>query len=76
MIAHHAIMNVVKDIWTKSFIHNTYSCIEGRGIHLCASNLKRDLRKYPNKTTYCLKYILIGMAKELILLNIMVNTLE
>lgn len=33
-IAHHAIMNVVKDIWTKSFIHNTYSCIEGRGIYL------------------------------------------
>lgn len=54
-IAHHAIMNVVKDIWTKSFIHNTYSCIEGRGIHLCANNLKRDLRKYPNETTYCLK---------------------
>ena len=54
-IAHHAIMNVVKDIWTKSFIHNTYSCIEGRGIHLCAKDLKRDLRKYPNETTYCLK---------------------
>jgi hypothetical protein len=54
-IAHHAIMNVVKYIWTKSFIHNTYSCIEGRGIHLCASNLKRDLRKYPNETKYCLK---------------------
>lgn len=45
-IAHHAIMNVVKYIWTKSFIHNTYSCIEGRGIHLCANNLKRDLRKF------------------------------
>lgn len=29
-IAHHAIMNVVKDIWTKSFIHNTYSCIEDK----------------------------------------------
>lgn len=54
-IAHHAIMNVVKDIWTKSFIHNTYSCIEGRGIHLCANNLKRDLRKYYNETKYCLK---------------------
>jgi hypothetical protein len=27
-IAHHAIMNVVKDIWTKSFIHNIYSCID------------------------------------------------
>lgn len=32
-----------------------YSCIEGRGIHLCANNLKRDLRKYPNETKYCLK---------------------
>lgn len=51
----NAIMNVVKDIWTKSFIHNTYSCIEGRGIHLCANNLKRDLRKYYNETKYCLK---------------------
>ena len=59
-IAHHAIMNVVKDIWTKSFIHNTYSCIEGRGIHLCANNLKRDLRKYPNETTYCLSLIHIS----------------
>lgn len=29
-IAHHAIMNVIKDIWTKSFIHNTYSCIDSR----------------------------------------------
>lgn len=48
-------MNAVKYIWTKSFIHNTYSCIEGRGIHLCANNLKRDLRKYPNETKYCLK---------------------
>lgn len=35
--------------------YKTSSCIEGRGIHLCASNLKRDLRKYPNETTYCLK---------------------
>lgn len=32
-IAHHAIMNVVKDIWTKSFIHNTYSCIDGKAYY-------------------------------------------
>lgn len=32
-IAHHAIMNVVKYIWTKSFIHNTYSCIK---VRMCA----------------------------------------
>lgn len=33
----------------------TIENIEGRGIHLCANNLKRDLRKYPNETIYCLK---------------------
>lgn len=54
-VAHHAIMNIVKDIWTKNFIANTYSCIEGRGIHKCANDLKRDLKKYPNETKYCLK---------------------
>lgn len=74
-IAHHAIMNVVKDIWTKSFIHNTYSCIEGRGIHLCASNFKRDLRKYPNETTYCLK---LDIKNSILVFLIMVlkNVLE
>nr|UVN08759.1 MAG: MatK/TrnK amino terminal region [Bacteriophage sp.] len=74
-IAHHAIMNVVKDIWTKSFIHNTYSCIEGRGIHLCASNLKRDLRKYPNKTTYCLK-LDIKNSILVFLMMVLKNVLE
>lgn len=39
-IAHHAIMNIVKDYWTKQFISNTYSCIEGRGIHKCLTDLK------------------------------------
>ena len=74
-IAHHAIMNVVKDIWTKSFIHNTYSCIEGRGIHLCANNLKRDLRKYPNETKYCLK---LDIRKFILVFLMMVlkNVLE
>lgn len=35
--------------------YNNVCCIEGRGIHLCANNLKRDLRKYYNETKYCLK---------------------
>lgn len=57
-IVHHAIMNVVKDLWTKQFILNTYSCIEGRGIHKCLCDLKRDLRKtrFNGATTYCLKF--------------------
>lgn len=48
-------MNVLKPLWKARFIKNTYSCIEGRGIHKCANDLKKVLRKYPNETIYCLK---------------------
>ena len=48
-------MNVVKDFWTKQFIPNTYSCIEGRGINKCVKDLKRDLRRCKYDTDYCLK---------------------
>lgn len=54
-IYQHALMNILKPIWQSRFIKNTYSCIEGRGIHKCANDLKRALRKHPNKTAYCLK---------------------
>lgn len=51
-------MNVIKEYWTRLFIPNTYSCIEGRGIHKCLRDLKRDLRKTrnTNSTKYCLKF--------------------
>lgn len=55
-IAHHAIMNILEPVWMKQFISTTYSCIKGRGIHKCLKDLKYVLRKYPNKTTYCLKF--------------------
>lgn len=57
-IAHHAIMNVVKQYWTSLFITNTYSCIEGRGIGKCAKDLYRVLRKTKNNdaTKWCLKF--------------------
>ena len=56
-IVHHSIMNIVKDVWDNQLISNTYSCIEGRGIHKCLKDLKRDLWKTRNtgETTYCLK---------------------
>lgn len=56
-IAQHAIMNVVKDYWKGQFITNTYSCIEGRGIHKCLKDLRRVLRKtrFTDETKYCLK---------------------
>ena len=56
-IAQHSMMNILKPIWKKQFIPNTYSCIEGRGIHKCAKDLKRDLwrTRWDGRTTYCLK---------------------
>lgn len=49
-------MNILEPVWMKQFISTTYSCIKGRGIHKCLKDLKYVLRKYPNKTTYCLKF--------------------
>lgn len=54
-ITHHAIINVTKDIWTKTLINNTYSCIEGRGIHACAKDIKKALKYNKDDTKYCLK---------------------
>lgn len=54
-ITHHAIMNVIKDTWVNNFIKETYSCIEGRGIHACAKAVKKALREHKEDTTYCLK---------------------
>ena len=53
-IVHHAIMNVVGEIWVSTFISNTYACIKGRGINGVLVHLKRDLKDDEN-TRYCLK---------------------
>lgn len=53
-VVHHAIMNILEDIWVSIFIVNTYSCVKTRGIHGVLRHLKRDLKDVPG-TTYCLK---------------------
>ena len=53
-VIHHAIMNIMEDIWVSVFIANTYSCIKTRGIHGALRHLKRDLKNITG-TTYCLK---------------------
>ena len=53
-VVHHAIMNVLEDIWTKIFISQTYSCVKHKGIHGALKHLKRDLKDIKN-TQYCLK---------------------
>ena len=54
-IVHHAIMNVLEPIWVRTFTHNTYSCIKGRGIEGCARHVGRTIRKYGGRPLYCLK---------------------
>jgi RNA-directed DNA polymerase len=53
-VLHHAIMNVLKPVFVSTFTADTYSCIEGKGIHDAHRNLKKALKDVPN-TTYCLK---------------------
>lgn len=53
-IIHHAIMQVVGEIWKRSLIRDTYSSIKGRGIHDGVKRLKKALRDKDN-TMYCLK---------------------
>lgn len=53
-IIHHAIMNVLEDMFVKSFIKNTYACVKKRGIHKCLKDLKEGL-KDKEGTKYCLK---------------------
>lgn len=55
-IVHHAVMNVLKPIWTSIFISSTYSCIEGRGIGACRKKVQQRIRNHKGKVLYCLKF--------------------
>lgn len=54
-IVHHAIMNIMEEIWTKIFTYNTFSCIKGRGIEGCAIYVGKIIKRYEGKPLYCLK---------------------
>ena len=53
-IVHHAIMNVMEEIWVKSFTSDTFACIKKRGIQGGMKAVAASL-KYSNNTRYCLK---------------------
>lgn len=53
-IVHHSIMNILENIFIKTFTTNTYNCIKGRGIHKAFYKLKNSLKDIEN-TKYCLK---------------------
>lgn len=51
-IVQHAILQVIGERLTKSFIAHTYACIKGRGLHLAQRHLLRGLKL---GYKYCLK---------------------
>lgn len=53
-ITHHAVMNVLEEIFVSTFTKDTYSCIKGKGIHAAANAVKDALKDFTG-TTYCLK---------------------
>lgn len=53
-IVHHCIMQVLEQIWKKTFIADTYSSIKDRGIHKGVTRIKKALLDIEN-TEYCLK---------------------
>ncbi len=54
-IAHHAIMNIMEPIWVNTFIHSSYACIKGRGIHAGVRDVKKALKDVEG-TKYCLSW--------------------
>lgn len=54
-VVQQAIINVAGPIWKRTFTHNTYSCIKGRGIDGCADQVSRIIRRYDGRPLYCLK---------------------
>lgn len=53
-ITHHAVMNILEQIFISTFTADTYSCIKGKGIHAAANAVKEALKDTAG-TQYCLK---------------------
>lgn len=50
-IVHHALMNVLEPIYKPMFIHDSYACIEGKGLHAGSQRTMEFVRA----KKYCLK---------------------
>ncbi|MBQ6109818.1 MAG: hypothetical protein IJL05_00355 [Alphaproteobacteria bacterium] len=44
-IVHHALINILGPIWQKSFIHDSYACIPGRGLHAASQKMMHFMRR-------------------------------
>ena len=50
-IVQHALMNVLIPIWEPMFIHDSYACIDGKGVHAGSSRTM----EYVRRNAFCLK---------------------
>ena len=50
-IVQHALMNIIEPIWDAMFIHDSYACRVGKGIHAGS----RRTMEFVRKNKYCLK---------------------
>lgn len=45
-IVQHALVNILKPIWDKMFIYNSYACREGKGQHRCSNKISEYVKRY------------------------------
>ena len=45
-VVHHALINILGPIWQKMFIHDSYACIPGKGLHKASQRVMHFVRKY------------------------------
>lgn len=50
-IVQHAVMRVVEPLWTPLFIHDSYACLKGKGMHKGSTRTMQFVRR----NDYCLK---------------------
>jgi hypothetical protein len=80
-VVQHALMNVLEPIWSGLFIHDSYACRTGKGIH-AASRRTMDFIRAAGPGAYCLKmdirkfYPSIGNYTSQWLGNLYMNELD
>ena len=45
-IVHHALINILGQIWQSTFVHDSFACIPGKGLHKASQRVMHFMRKY------------------------------
>lgn len=46
-VVHHALMNIIEPPLDRRFIHHSYACRRGKGVHQAVDHFQRCARRYP-----------------------------